>query len=258
MRILLNPMFAAVVVLVVVFSFAVYGANLLNPIFLQEYMGYSAWNAGLTLSPRALSSFIALIVVGQLSRMEFNTRPLIGVAFLAMGVSTWMMSHWTMQVSNWQVIGPVMLNGVGGGLLGPQLSAISLTTVPRERMGYASSLYNMMRSTGAAIGISILTSMLVAKEQIHQARLVEHFSIFDAWRISHVPPRMPGAPTFHFLSQTGGGKEGLAMVYNMVQTQAAILAFNDIYRMLSFLALVTLPLYLVLRKAPMSTAQAGH
>ena len=51
-----------------------------------------------------------------------------------------MMSHWTMQVSNWQVIGPVMLNGVGGGLLGPQLSAISLTTVPRERMGYASSL----------------------------------------------------------------------------------------------------------------------
>ncbi len=34
-----------------------------------------------------------------------------------MGVSTWMMSHWTLQVSNWQVIGPVMLNGVGGGLL---------------------------------------------------------------------------------------------------------------------------------------------
>ena len=115
--------------------------------------------------------------MGQLSRKGFNTRPLIGVAFLAMVVSTWTMSHWTLQVSNWQVIGPVMLNGVGGGLLGPQLSAISLTTVPRERMGYASSLYNMMRSTGAAIGISILTSMLVAKEQIDQVRLVQHFSI---------------------------------------------------------------------------------
>ena len=41
---------------------------------------------------------------------------------------------------------------------------------------------------------------------------------------------MPGAPNFHFLSQTGGGKEGLAMVYGVIQTQAAILAFNDIYR----------------------------
>ena len=69
-RILLNPLFAAVVVLVVVFSFAVYGANLLNPIFLQEYMGYSAWNAGLTLSPRALSSFMALIRGRTIARVR--------------------------------------------------------------------------------------------------------------------------------------------------------------------------------------------
>jgi hypothetical protein len=100
--------------------------------------------------------------------------------------------------------------------------------------------------------------MLVAKEQVHQARLVEHFSIFDAWRMSKAASHMPGAPTFHFLSQTGGGKASLAMVYNIVQSQAAILAFNDIYRMLTFLAFAILPLYLVLRKAPMSTAQAGH
>ncbi len=196
-RILLNPTFAAVVTLVVVFSFAVYGANLLNPIFLQEYLGYTAMTAGLTLSPRALASLCALILVGQLARFGFNTRPLILASFLLMAVSTWLMSHWTLQVSPWLVVGPVMLNGLGGGLLGPQLSAISLTTVPRERMGYASSLFNMMRNTGAAIGISVLTSMLIAREQIHQARLVEHFSIFDAWRISQAAPRMPGGPSFH-------------------------------------------------------------
>jgi DHA2 family multidrug resistance protein len=169
------------------------------------------------------------------------------------------MSHWTLGVGPWQVIWPVMLNGVGGGLLGPQLSAISLTTVPRERMGYASSLFNMMRNTGAAVGISILTAMLVAKEQVHQARLVEHFSIFDAWRLSEAAPRMPGSPGFHFLSQGSGSRQGLAMVYNMIQSQAAILAFNDIYRMLSILAVCVLPIYLVVRKAPMSTGSAsGH
>jgi DHA2 family multidrug resistance protein len=150
-----------------------------------------------------------------------------------------------------------MLNGVGGGLLGPQLSAISLTTVPRERMGYASSLFNMMRNTGAAVGISLLTSMLVAKEQVHQARLVEHFSVFEAWRMSRAAPHLPGSPALHML-QTGIPKQGLAMVYGMVQTQAAILAFNDIYRMLSILAVAVLPIYLVVRKAPMSTASPGH
>ncbi len=257
-RILFNPTFAAVVTLVVVFSFAVYGANLLNPIFLQEYLGYTAMKAGLTLSPRALASLCALLLVGQLARFGVNTRPLILASFMLMAVSTWLMSHWTLQVSPWQVVGPVMLNGFGGGLLGPQLSAISLTTVPRERMGYASSLFNMMRNTGAAIGISVLTSILVAREQIHQARLVEHFSVFDAWRISQAPPRMPGGPAFHFLAHTGGQRQGLAMIYGMVQAQAAILSFNDIYRMLSLLALTVLPIYLVVRKAPMSTAQAGH
>ena len=256
-RILLNPTFAAVVTLVVVFSFAVYGANLLNPIFLQEYLGYTAMMAGLTLSPRALASFCALLLVGQLARFGFNTRPLILASFLLMAISTWLMSHWTLQVSPWQVVGPVMLNGLGGGLLGPQLSAISLTTVPRERMGYASSLFNMMRNTGAAVGISVLTSMLIAREQIHQARLVEHFSIFDAWRISEAAPRMPGGMSFHFLAQSDG-RHGLAMIYGMVQAQAAILSFNDIYRMLSLIALLVLPVYLVVRKAPMSTAQAGH
>ena len=63
---------------------------------------------------------------------------------------------------------------------------------------------------------------------------------------------------FHFLSGTGGNRHGFAMIYGTVQSQAAILAFNDIYRMLSFLALAILPIYLVVRKAPMSTAQAGH
>jgi len=107
------------------------------------------------------------------------------------------------------------------------------------------------------VGISILTSMLVAKEQVHQARLVEHFSVFDAWRLSTAPARLPGSPVFHFLP-AGGSRQGLSLIYGMIQSQAAILAFNDIYRMLSLLAVCVLPIYLVVRKAPMSTASAGH
>jgi hypothetical protein len=48
------------------------------------------------------------------------------------------------------------------------------------------------------------------------------------------------------------------MIYSIVQSQAAILAFNDIYRMLSVLAVTVLPVYLVIRKAPMSSAPVGH
>jgi DHA2 family multidrug resistance protein len=259
LRMFKYPMFTVTVVLTVMLSFAQYGASLLNPIFLQEYMGYTAWRAGLALAPRAFGTVFSLILVGQLARYGFNTRRFIGPAFVITAVALWMMSHWNAQISMWHVTGPVILQGIGTGLVFPQLSAISLAAVARERMGYASSLFNMMRNTGAAIGISFLTSLFIDQQQLHQSRLAEHFSIFDAWRMSQQSPRLPGAPTFEIRRLQTGHKEGLAMVYAVIQSQAAVLAFNDLYRLLAGLLIAMIPFYFVLRHAPMSVGpESSH
>jgi len=259
LRIFKHSMFTVTVILTVMLSFAQYGASLLNPIFLQEFMGYTAWKAGLALAPRAFGTVFSLILVGQLARYGFNTRWFIGPAFIITATALWLMSHWNAQISTWHVTGPVILQGIGTGLVFPQLSAISLAAVRRERMGYASSLFNMMRNTGAAIGISFLTALFIDQQQTHQSRLVEHFSVFDAWRMGEQSPRMPGAPAFAISRLQMGHKEGLAMVYGIIQSQAAVLAFNDIYRMLAVWLLAMIPLYFLLRKAPMSVgAESGH
>ena len=250
--------FTMAVLLTVMLSFAQYGASLLNPIFLQEFMGYSAWRAGLALAPRAFGTIFSLLLVGQLSRTGFDTRWLMGPAFLITASALWLMSHWNVQISPWQVTGPVILQGVGTGLVFPQLSAMSLGAVSRERMGYASSLFNMMRNAGAAVGISMLTATFVSHQQVHQSRLAEHFSIFEAWRMSEQAPRMPGGPAFSILQMQLGHKQGLAMVYGMVQGQAAVLAFNDIYRMLAVMLLLMIPFYFVMRRAPMSVASKAE
>jgi len=259
LRIFGNSGFTLAVIVTVMLSFAQYGASLLNPIFLQEFMGYSAWRAGLALAPRAFGTIFSLLLVGQLARIGFNTRRLMGIAFVITAAALWQMSHWNTQISPWQVTGPVILQGVGTGLVFPQLSSISLSAVPRERMGYASSLFNMMRNTGAAIGISLLTAIFVNNQQIHQSRLAEHFSVFEEWRMSEQPPRMPGSPTFALPQMHSNQKQGLAMVYGMVQQQAAVLAFNDVYRLLAGLLIAMLPLYFLLRNAPISSSTApGH
>src|ERR1700683_4249691 len=106
-------------------------------------------------------------------------------------------------------------------------------------MGYAASLYNMMRNTGAAVGIAYMTNTLIRNQQIHQSHLVEHFSIFDAWRLSNMTAHAPVAPIFHYLPQIiSGQKQGLGIVYGLIQAQSSILAFNDIYRILAMLTLV--------------------
>jgi DHA2 family multidrug resistance protein len=249
--------FTAAVFAVIMLSFILFGTGILNPVFLQEFMGYTAWRAGLVMAPRAVCAMMAMLFTGQLARKGFDTKRLVGLAFLLMTVGLWNMAKWDMDVGLWEVIWPGMVLGSGLGMCFPILSAAALTCVPRERMGFASSLYNMTRNTGAAVGIAYLTSMLVHNQNIHQAYLVQHFSAFDAWRFGTFGPREPGSPAFQFLGEMiSGQKQGLGMVYGAIQQQSAMLAFNDIYRMLSLMAVVMIPSFLLFRGAKMTTGGA--
>jgi DHA2 family multidrug resistance protein len=112
----------------------------------------------------------------------------------------------------------------------------------------------MMRNTGAAIGIAYMTTMLVDHEQIHQSRLAEHLSIFDAWKLSESAPRIPGAPSFNYLPQMISGQhQAFGTIYNAIQAQAAILSFNDIYRILAVVMALMIPGFLLLRKGQRSS-----
>jgi len=104
-----------------------------------------------------------------------------------------------------------------------------------------------------------MTNSLVSHEQLHQAHLVEHFSIFDAWRFSNT--MHPGAmQSFAFVPEmTHGSSHGLAMLYEMIHQQAMMLAFNDIYRTLAIGLIPMIPLFLLLPSSKTSTATpAAH
>jgi DHA2 family multidrug resistance protein len=249
LRILKIKVFSVALLLIVAMSSVLYGTGLLMPIFLQEFMGYTAWKAGLVLAPRGLATMLSMVVVGQIARRRIDTRPLVGLGFILMTFGLWTMSGWNLQVSLWVVIIPSFVMGLGMGMIFPTLSASTLACVARERIGYAASLYNMMRNTGAAVGIAYMTTMLVDHEQIHQSRLSEHLSIFDAWKLSESAPRMPGASSFHYLPQMVSGQhQSFGMIYNAMQAQAAILSFNDIYRILAVMMAVMIPGFLLLRR----------
>ncbi|HYA34942.1 MAG TPA: DHA2 family efflux MFS transporter permease subunit, partial [Candidatus Binataceae bacterium] len=250
------PAFTLSASLIVAMSFALYGTGLLNPIFLQELMGYNAWKAGLVLAPRGLGTMASMLLVGQLARLRFDTRPLVGVGFIMMSIALMTMARWDLYVGMWQVIWPSVVMGVGMGMIFPTLSASTLSCVERERMGYAASLYNMVRNTGAAVGISYMTTALVNHQQIHQAYLVQHFSVFDAWRMSNTTP---GGQGFRYLPEmVSGQKQGLGEIYGMIQAQASMLSFNDIYRVLGFVMIVLIPSFLLLRRVGGGGGAAAH
>jgi len=245
--------FASAIFSVVMLSFIMIGTGLLNPVFLQEFMGYTAWKAGLIMAPRGFAAMIAMLITGRIAAHGIDNKKMIGIAFTLIAIGLWRMAHWTLDISMSRVIFDGVVLGSGLGMSFPILSAAALTCVPRERVGFASSLYNMMRNNGAAVGIAYLTSRLVHNQNIHQSYLVQHFSAFDAWRLTSEMPYRPGSPAFNFLGQlVSGQKQQLGMVYGAIQQQSAMLAFNDLYRVLTVMAIVMIPSFLLFRGAQSS------
>jgi DHA2 family multidrug resistance protein len=252
--------FSSAVVVVVLLSFILFGSGFLNPVFLQEFMGYTAWRAGLVMLPRAIAGMASMLLAGQIARAGYDNRRLIGVAFAIVAYALWRMSGWDLDVSMARLMFDSFILGAGLGLSFPILSAAALSCIQREKMGYAASLYNMTRNTGAAVGIAYLTNMLLSHQQVHQSYLVEHFSVFDAWRISNAGTYLPGSPSFRYVEQLVTGQhQGLGLVYHVVQQQSAMLAFNDIYRMLAVIALMTIPSFTLFQSArPQASTAVTH
>ncbi|HEV3115260.1 MAG TPA: DHA2 family efflux MFS transporter permease subunit [Candidatus Binataceae bacterium] len=254
-RILKIPAFTIAVFLVVAMFFVTYGGGVLNPIFLQEYLGYSAMMAGITMAPRGIALVVTLLVVGQLARLHFDTRISVSVGFMLSALGLWQMSHFDLQMGIWNFVMPSVYQGVGAGMIFPTLSAATLSCIARERVGYASSLYSMLRNNFAAISVAYLSTTLVTREEVHQTYLGQHYTVFEAWRMAG-----PTAGHFGASSHFGeGARRGMEMVYHGIQAQAAMLSFNDLFRILTFIAVILIPgPFLLKRPAAGAQSAGGH
>src|SRR5262249_42094382 len=104
LRIFKERTFVVALILTIAFSFVLFGTILLNPLFLQELLGYSAWKTGLVQAPLGLCSGFSMMMTGQIARAGINTRPLVGLGFTLIAVGAWRMGGMNPQVSMMAVL----------------------------------------------------------------------------------------------------------------------------------------------------------
>ncbi len=254
LRMLSDRSFTLPVSLVILLTFTLYGTAILNPVFLQELLGYDAEKAGLVMAPRGFGTMFAMLLLGTLSRRGLDTRFLVGIGFALVAAAMWEMAGLNLQSDTFRIVWPTVLQGIGTGLVFPGLSAAALSSMPRERMGYAASLYAVTRNLGAAIGTSYLTTMLIRQQQVRQSYLVEHVSIFSLMRI----PPMGNAQTDFAQQLSAGQHQGMLLLYHAVQRQAMMLSFNDIYRLLCVMMLILIPTFVFLQRDLRNASAGGH
>jgi MFS transporter, DHA2 family, multidrug resistance protein len=235
------------VFIMTVLGFVLYGSIVLLPIWLQELMGYSSLDAGMAMLPRGLGSFLFMPVVGILMG-KVEARKLLGVGIIVAGYSLWMLGALNLSAGYWDIFLPQLIQGLSMGLLFVPLTTITNDPIPKAEMGNATSIFNLMRNLGASFGIATVTTIVARHTQTHANVLAGHITPYNV-----STQQMMSAATANFIAKGAdpitAARMAYAAVFGMVQRNATMMAFIDVFRLLGILFIVTLPL-LFFMKSP--------
>ena len=222
--------------LMTIVGFVLYGSLVLLPIWMQTLLGYPAVEAGIALAPRGLGSFIAMPLVGVfLSR--FDPRKFLASGLLIASVTLFRLSRLGLDAGYWDFFWPQFVQGISLAFLFVPLTTITMGNIPKERMGNATSMFNLLRNLGGSIGIAAVTTIVSRNQQAHINQLGEQFTPFTPWGWAVLR----------------GSRQQAAQAFGLVQQQAAILSFLDAFLLLAVVFLALVPLIALTRK-PASSA----
>lgn len=246
LRLLRNRTFAVGTVLHTVLGFVLYSSIMLQPLYAQTLMGYDAISAGWTMAPGGIGTLIMMPLVGLLmNRVDARWFMLIGMTVNAYGVV--MMSHFTLDSSIWQLIWPRVVWGIGMGLFFVPLSTAAIGAMPKEKMGDASALFNLMRNLGGSVGIALVVTILSRRAQFHQHTLISHVTPYDPQavdRFNYLWQGLMFSGADAVTAQTQAGQ----VIYLEVQRQSLLMAFLDSFWLIGVLSLACVPLIFLMRK----------
>lgn len=247
LRVFKDRSFTAGAIMATVNTCVLYGVTAMLPLFLQILMGYPALQSGLAVSPRGFGSILSMVVVGRLTN-RVDGRILVAVGFAVLGTSALLLGRITLDMSMATVVWPNILNGFASGFIFVPLITMSMSQLPKEEIGNAVGIYNLMRNLGGSIGIASIMTLLVRGTQAHRSVLVGHLvpgnPIMAQW-LGGLEAKLAGPGGF---GMANAPERALGLLDKLVQQQATYAAYVDNFRMLGVLALICIPMVLLFRK----------
>jgi MFS transporter, DHA2 family, multidrug resistance protein len=204
----------------------------LLPPLLQGLLGYPVVLTGLVTAPRGFGTLIAMVLVSVLTN-RVDIRYLVAAGLLITALSMWQMTGFYLQMGPSTIIWSGVLQGIGTGMAFVPLSTIAFSTLMPSLRNEGTAMFSLMRNLGSSIGISVVTMLFVRNTQILHSRLAEH-----------VTPYGDGLTP---LTDALSGPTGLAGINAAVTQQAAMLAYNNDFKLMLLLTLCAVPLTLLLR-----------
>ncbi|MBN9430387.1 MAG: DHA2 family efflux MFS transporter permease subunit [Burkholderiales bacterium] len=205
-----------------------FGNIVILPLWLQQYMGYTATHAGMAVAPVGLMAMVLVPIVGR-NLPRWDLRWAATFSFVVFALVMWMRSRFDTQADMITIIIPTVVQGIAVAFFFIPLVAIVLSGLPPEKIAAASGLSNFVRISAGAFGTSISTTLWEDRAAMHHAHLSES--------IAHGIPAATDALTR--LQATGlSPQQSLAAVDRMIEQQAHTMAANDVFLISSVLFLL--------------------
>jgi MFS transporter, DHA2 family, multidrug resistance protein len=238
--------YAVGVFLMTVVGFVLYGSLVLLPIMLQTLLGYPSLQAGIAMAPRGIGSFFMMPITGALTG-RFDARKLLTIGLIVGGGTLLWLSYLNLQAGYWDIFWPQLVQGAGLALLFVPLTTVSMDPIPREKMGNATSLFNLMRNIGGSIGIATTGTMIARNQQRVTATLGENISAYDPTS-QNMFLQMRAAFMAAGSDAVTATERAYAALFGMLQRQAAMVSFVGLFQLLGVVFLLLIPLVLLMKR----------
>ena len=209
-----------------------FGNIVLLPLWLQQYMGYTATWAGLATAPVGILAIILSPWVGKnVSRID--PRKLASVAFIGFGLVLWMRSNFNAQADFTTILIPTVLQGAAMAFFFIPLQAIVFSGLTPDKMPSAAGLSNFVRITAGAVGTSLFTTLWESRATMHHAQLTEAVNRGNDAAVQTIAQLMASGLN---------NEQALANINRTIDQQAYTMAATDLFYLSSvlFFALIAL------------------
>ncbi len=205
------------------------------PLYYQEILGYTAFSAGLVVGPRGIGSFVGSPIIGFLNS-RIDPRKLLCLGFLGFAACAFIFGTVNLDIGPYTLLIPITLTGFALSFVFVPMATLTTSTISRNDMGNATGLFNMLRNIGGSIGIAMATTALIRRSALHQNEIGANLTSSTVM-LQQKSGAIAAYLTRHVgLAQARPGSFGL--IYGLMQQQAALLAYVDVFRWTAVLALV--------------------
>jgi DHA2 family multidrug resistance protein len=240
----------------VMLGFTLYSAVYLIPIYLSQSHGYSASQSGEVMAWIGLPQLFIIPFTPLLMR-RFDPRWLLAFGFALFAASCFMNLNLGPDDSGPQMLIPNLIRAVGQACVFSPISLIATAGIARKDTGSASSLFNMTRNLGGAIGIAVTQTFITNREKFHSSILTPQVSLLSPATQQRI------ARLQHYFESRGvsdplaAHHQAIIAIAETIRGQAYYFAYGDAFGLLGFGMVAATIATFFLRKLPTAADAPG-